>query len=290
METSFLQTSKLWLEQITGPIAEIIWQGLPWFLLFAFVGLVLAIFICLYMRKTKLLRRENTIWNILAKCSYIAVLVAAPLLMGTVGAIYKMQYAIHNSLDHELLPAITKKMPALNSYLSAQTKTFNNKELYSVKDLIDPLAQSLYYQPQSSGIWEKTKAKIVNQVILQSFAHALTNVLHDELVAQIEFTGEIIKDMSGDYKTGATTPIVDTGIDIVTRFTKDTAQKIDFTDMTKSLPRVLVDALIHAIDGYFRSVYFTFLLFALLIAGLILGEVFIYRWHIRKSALPVKQV
>jgi hypothetical protein len=218
------------------------------------------------------------------------MIIALPLATGAYGALREVQQNIHTTFDAKLLPVISQQMPAFNAYLSTKTKAFENGKVVSVKDLIDPLIQDLYYVPQSTSWWESTKAKVLNKLILQTAAQALTQGLQEKLIAQIELLGLGLTE--NNFKAQPVNELSQLGAAVATKFTTDAAKQIDFTKVNASLPQVLIDALKNAINHYFNSLYLTILLSLLLCASLLVAEVLYYRRYLRlkkDSGTPVVQ-
>jgi hypothetical protein len=267
------------LGQLGEPLGHILMSGIPWFFVYASLGLIVALTIIGMMLKKKIMVRKHRHWNLLAKLTYVAIIVVLPLTAGCYGALRDIQQNIHASFEADLLPAITKQMPAFNAYLSTQAKAFEVGKVVSVKDLIDPLIQDLYYVPQSTSWWEKTKANMLNQFILQTAAQALTEGLQEKLIAQIELLGLGLTEHN--FKGQNVDELTQLGTVVVTKFTTDAAKQIDFTNVNASLPQVLVDALSHAIDRYFNSLYLTILACLLLCLLMVAAEVLYYQRYMR---------
>jgi hypothetical protein len=266
------------LEQLGEPLGQMILSGIPWFFVYASLGLIVAFIVIAIMIKKNIMVRKHRHWNLLAKLAYVAIIITLPLAAGCYGALRDIQQNIHTSLNAELLPAITQQMPAFNAYLSAKTKAFENGKVMSVKELIDPLIQDFYYVPKSTSWWENTKAKMLNQLILQTAAQALTQGLQTQLIAQIERLGLGLTE--DHFKGQHVDELTQLGTVVVTKFTTDAAKQIDFTNVNASLPQVLVDALSHAIDRYFKSLYLTITLILVLMMLLIAAEIYFYKRHL----------
>jgi hypothetical protein len=278
-------------QQLIGKLGEslghILMSGIPWFFVYASLGLIIAFVVIIALAKKNIMVRKYRSWNIFAKLAYIVIIITVPLAVGCYGALRDVQQNIHTALETKLLPSITAQMPAFNTYLATKTKAYENGKVISVKDLIDPLIQDLYYVPQSNSWWETTKAKLLNQLILQSAAQALTNGLQEKLIAQIELLGMSL--VESDFKGQSVNELSKLGTSVVTKFTSDAAKQIDFTHVNASLPQIVIDALKNTINRYFSSLYLTILLLVVLITALLTAEILYYRRHIRyeKPATPV---
>ncbi len=254
-----------------------------WFFLFMISGFVIGGIFAIYLAKKRLLKRNNHYWNVLAKFSYILILLVMPLALGSVGAIYSVQRTLNQEIDEQLLPAITEQMPALSQALSEQLKGFHSGKVISVRDVVEPIVKDMYYIPSSDGLWEQSKARLINDTLLNWGARTLTEVVQRALLEKLEIVGEVLKanTMNGQASSDK---LVKVGGGVIIKFMTDTTREVDFTQMEKTLPSMLSDAFKYNINTYFKSIYTMILLFIVGMALLIVGEILYYRRHLGKFA------
>jgi hypothetical protein len=273
------------IQKLGSFFGELVLNALPWILLFTFIAFLLALSITIYLARKNLLKRHVRIWNIAAKLTYLVVLIGLPLFGGALGAVYGTQRLVNQSLAQQLRPAIEEKMPAMRAYLASQVKEYQPDKLVSVKDLIDPLVNDLYYKPKSESAWEHTKARWINEKILRNgadiFLESLQQVILTKLAAVDGLTAG--SDIHGQPNDGG---IVRVSASVMTKFTSDVTKEVDFSQLDKSLPQVFVDALTKKINSYFQSIYAALGLICLGIALIIISEILIYRrYYLRRQSL-----
>lgn len=83
-------------------LGPLIWQlalhALPWVLLFAGIGLVLALGVCIVLARKGLLQRHRRGWHLAAKLSYVVILLALPLAGGALGIVHGSQRAFAENI------------------------------------------------------------------------------------------------------------------------------------------------------------------------------------------------
>jgi hypothetical protein len=276
----WLEKSAAWVDSVDFLI-DVALHALPRFLLFSVCGFIFGVIFTIYLAKNRLLKRNQPFWNVLAKFSYVLILLIIPLALGAIGGIQSVQGLINQKMDEQLLPAVTEQMPELSRALTEQLKIYPTGKIISVNDLVEPLVKDLYYVPRSDSIWEHSKARFLNGALIRWGARALTAAVQQALVEKLEQVGQVIK---GNLASGqaSSDAIVKVGTDVITKFTTDTAKEIDFTQLEKTFPVMLVDALKNNINNYFNSIYTTILISILGMLLLIVGEIQYYRRHLQK--------
>lgn len=244
--------------------SELLWTALPWMLLYGVLGFVLAIVICYQLAKKCLLVRRPRAWHVAAKLSYMLILLALPLLGGAFGAVHSVHRLVNQALVRDLQPVFEAHAPVLRIYLEQRVKLIAPGQPVSMRGLIEPLVQSMYYQPVSDGVWERRKARWINEFILRRGSVLLTEVLQDQLITRAGVLGETL-----------------TGADLR-----------DLRKLDKSLPMVFIDAIGRQASAYFNSLKLTIGLFLLLALLLVWGEIMLYRhYYLRRyplaTAMPV---
>lgn len=244
--------------------SDLLWTALPWTLLCGVAGLVLAVLICYQLARKCLLVRRPPAWHVAAKLSYVLILLALPVLGGAFGAVHSVHRLVNQALVRDLQPVFAAHAPVLRIYLEQRVKLIAPGQPVSMRGLIAPLVQSMYYQPVSDGVWERSKARWINEFILRRGSVLLTEVLQDQLITRTGVLGETL-----------------TGADLR-----------DLSKLDKSLPMVLIDAIGHQASAYFNSLKLTIGLFLLLVLLLVWGEIMLYRhYYLRRyppaTAMPV---
>ncbi|OEZ57902.1 hypothetical protein JAB5_22210 [Janthinobacterium sp. HH103] len=270
--------------------SELLWTALPSMLLYGMLGFVLALGICYQLARKCLLVRRPRAWHVAAKLSYVLILLALPLLGGGFGAVHSAHRMVNQALERDLQPVVEAQMPALRVYLEQQVKLIAPGQPISVRSLLEPYVQGMYYQPTSSSYWERSKAHWINEFILRRGSVLLTQVLQEQLIARVGLLGEALK--GANFRGQATGELAALGTDLAVRLTTDVARQADFSKLDKSVPMIFVDAIKRQAGAYFNSLKITLALFALVALLLVWGEIMLYRhYYLRRhpaaTALPV---
>jgi len=269
--------------------SDLLWTVLPWMLLYGVIGFVLAVGICYQLARKCLLVRRPPTWHVASKLSYVLILVALPLLGGGFGAVHSVHRVVNQALERDLQPVFEAQMPALRVYLEQQVKLIAPGQPISVRSLLEPFVQGMYYRPTSSSYWERSKARWINEFILRRGSVLLTQVLQEQLIARVGLLGEALK--GANFRGQATGELATLGTDLAVRLTTDVARQADFSKLDKSVPMIFIDAIKRQASAYFNSLKITLGLFALLALLLVWGEIMLYRhYYLRRhpaTALPV---
>ena len=269
---------------------ELLWSALPWMLLCSAAGFVLALGICYQLARKCLLVRRPRAWHVAAKLSYVLILLALPLLGAGLGAVHSVHRVVNQALERDLQPVVEAQMPALRVYLEQQVKLIAPGQPISVRSLLEPFVQDMYYRPTSSSYWERSKARWINEFILRRGSVLLTQVLQEQLIARVGLLGEALK--GANFRGQATGELAALGTDLAVRLTTDVARHADFSKLDKSVPMIFIDAIKRQAGAYFNSLKITLGLFALAALLLVWGEILLYRhYYLRRhppaAALPV---
>ena len=244
--------------------SDLLWTALPWMLLCGVAGLVVAVLICYQLARKCLLVRRPPAWHVVAKLSYVLILLALPVLGGAFGAVHSMHRLVNQALVRDLQPVFETHAPVLRIYLEQRVKLMAPGQPVSMRSLIEPFVQGMYYRPASGSYWERSKARWINEFILRRGSLLLTEVLQDQLITRAGVLGETL-----------------TGADLR-----------NLSKLDKSLPMVLIDAIGQQASAYFNSLKLTIGLFLLLALLLVWGEIMLYRhYYLRRyppaTAMPV---
>lgn len=269
--------------------SELLWTALPSMLLYGMLGFVLALGICYQLARKCLLVRRPRAWHVAAKLSYVLILLALPLLGGGFGAVHSAHRLVNQALERDLQPVVAAQMPALRVYLEQQVKLIAPGQPISMRSLLEPFVQDMYYRPTSDSYWERSKARWINEFILRRGSVLLTQVLQEQLIARAEVLGDALK--GAGFRGQATGDLASLGTDLAVRLTTDVARQADFSKLDKSVPMIFVDAIKRQAGAYFNSLKITLGLFTLVALLLVWGEIMLYRhYYLRRhpaTALPV---
>jgi len=270
--------------------SDLLWTVLPWMLLYGVLGFVLALGICYQLARKCLLVRRPPAWHVAAKLSYVLILLALPLLGGGFGAVHSVHRVVNQALERDLQPVVEAQMPALRVYLEQQARLIAPGQPVSMRSLIEPFVQDMYYRPTSDSYWERSKARWINEFILRRGSVLLTQVLQEQLIARAGVLGDALK--GAGFRGQATGELASLGTDLAVRLTTDVARQADFSKLDKSVPMIFIDAIKRQAGAYFNSLKITLGLFALVALLLVWGEIMLYRhYYLRRqpaaTALPV---
>ena len=270
--------------------SDLLWTVLPWMLLYGVIGFVLALGICFQLARKCLLVRRPPAWHVAAKLSYVLILVALPLIGGGFGAVHSAHRVVSQALERDLQPVVEAQMPALRVYLEQQVRLIAPGQAISMRSLIEPFVQDMYYRPTSGSYWERSKARWINDFILRRGSVLLTDVLQEQLISKASVLGEALK--GSDFRGQPTSELAKLGTDLAVRVTTDVTRQADFSKLDKSLPMIFIDAIKHQASAYFNSLKITIGLFALAALLLVWGEIMLYRhYYLRRyplaTAMPV---
>lgn len=270
---------------------ELLWTAVPWILLCSAAGFILAAAICYQLASKCLLVRRPAAWHVAAKLSYLLILLALPLLGAGLGAVHSVHRVVDHALERDLQPVVEAQMPALRVYLEQQVRLIAPGQPISVRSLLEPFVQGMYYRPTSSSYWERSKARWINEFILRRGSVLLTQVLQEQLIARVDMLGDALK--GANFRGQATGELAALGTDLAVRLSTDVARHADFSKLDKSVPMLFIDAIKRQADAYFNSIKITLGLFALATLLLVWGEIMLYRhYYLRRhppaAALPVQ--
>lgn len=284
-----------WGSNLAPFVGDLALGALPWILLYGALGFVVAVIISWKLARKNVLVRRPRAWNILAKLSYVLMLAALPLLGGAFGAVHSVHRIVNQALERDVQPVFVTYMPTLRIYLEQQVKLIQPGQPISMRSLIDPLVKGMYYQPTSNSVWERSKARWVNELILRRGSVLLTQVLQEQLIARVGLLGEALK--SSDFRGQPGSELAKLGTDLAVRVTTDVTRNADFSKLDKTLPVIFIDAIKQKASAYFNSLKITLAVFLALALLVVWGEVMIYRrFYLRRypidaaAGVPLKAV
>jgi hypothetical protein len=259
-----------WAKGLASVTGSYVFGSFLWSVLFGVLGLVLAIVACAYLYRKGMLRRQQPTWDMLAKLSYVLILVCLPLAAASIGGAYGAHRATNALLDESVKPALVSQMPQVRAYLATHLAAYRPDAIFSAQDLADAFVRDLRYQPQSRGVWERSKAYIINDLALQRGAQLLSFTMHRVMLEAIR-------------ATGANQELAQSGADLT--FTVAQARTADLRKLDTTVPTLFVAAAKQGVNSYFVSIYVGIAATLLGLALLVLLEIAIYRRHLASMAM-----
>lgn len=260
-------------------VGELSWQAGIWGLVLGSAGFLPALALCWGIHRLRWLRRHPKVWNVLAKLTYLVVVLAFTLLGGVGGALYGTQRVVGHNVATYLEPAVASQMPKLRRLLAEHLEPMARNSVITVRDLLQPLLGDLRYRPRSSSWLEQHKVRLINELILRGGAMALTEAFQQGMRHLPQFLPE-----SGDR-----------GQDELLSFTVDTAlkmlavtgEKVDFSPLDQTVPQVFTHAVQRQIHGFYKGLYIGLLIKLLIVLALLGAEILFYfrYWVPRRKRL-----
>lgn len=261
-------TMQPWVEGIASFAGEILLKASFWAIVFAVVAFGVALIVMWMIHRAKLLRRVPGWWNVLAKASYLLILVAMPLAGALAGAAFGTQHVVDGAVDANVEHVLAAQMPAVRQQIGSYLAPMAADTVITVGDFVQPLMAGLAYTPASRSWVERKKAHIINDIVLGGGTRILTVAFQQAMRA--------LPDLLPTADNGAQDQLVHFTVANAVKVLGTTGGKVDFSPLDDSVPRVFSDALRRQIDGFFRGVYIGIVLKLLLVALLVGGEMLFY--------------
>jgi hypothetical protein len=246
-------------------VDKILSQLALWGVLLATTGLVIAFLVMAMIHRRRWLRRTPVWWNVVAKSSYLLVLVALPLAGAAGGALFGVERLLLRAVDDGLQPLLQAKMPAFRASAVERFGPTAAGSLVTVRDLVQPLVQGMTYTPRSDSFVESFKARVVNEILLKRTAVVLTELFQERIRSAGKIGELIAKDWQGEYP-----------VEQVIKFLSGAGEHMDFSDLDKTIPDVVCQGVRGQIGAYFKGFYLSIGLSLLAVAILIAGEMLFY--------------
>jgi hypothetical protein len=277
-----------WSEPLADFLLNLFWSSLPSALLYAGVGLVVAIVLMVWVARKKLLRRRPRLWNVLAKLSYVLILAGAVFGASAIGVVRHVQQQTMSIFESAAVPLVRANTVVLREYVTAKLASFAPGQPVTARELVDATLKDLYYQPTSDSLWERGKARIVNWTLRKLGGEVLTAVFQKIIIAKVEGMAAALKtDMHGQEQGEA----VSFGADVLKKVLLDANRKLDLTVLDRTLPQIILDAARQQIGATFHSVYLMIAMVLLAIAAIVGGEMLLYfRWFEKRNAAAPSSV
>lgn len=165
-----------------GFMGTLLLNATPWVLLSGFAGLLLAIFLIVFIAKRQLLTRHTAAWNFMAKLGYLIILVALPFGAGALGGLYGVHTKVDAEVDAGLRPILAARMPQLRIYVANELRRVGDTQSVHIDVILKPLKSTFNYAPTSGGLWERTKSYWVNDVVVNPAFSLIGEVMQDKLI------------------------------------------------------------------------------------------------------------
>lgn len=166
-------------------------------------------------------------------------------------------------------------MPRFRAAMVERLGPMTSGTIVTVRDLVQPLVQDLTYQPQSDSLIESLKARIVNEILLKKTATVLAELIRE----RIRNAGKIGVAMTKDWNEAYP-------IEQVIKFLSGASERMDFSDLDKTIPEVVCEGVSDQVGSVFKGFYMPLAYSLLAVFVLIAGEMLLYfkRYLARKQA------
>jgi hypothetical protein len=269
-----------WSSSLTDFVFTLIWSSMPTALLYAAMGLVAAIVLMVWVGRKSLLRRRPRAWNVLAKVSYLAILLVTLFAFTAVGVVRHVQKETMSALEVSVTPLVRANTVLLREYLTLKMSAYAPGQPVSARELVDATLKDLYYRPTSDSLWERGKARIVNWTLRKLGGEVLTAVFQKIIVAKVET-------MAAGLKNQTQNEAAKVGVDALRKVLLDANRRVDLSALDRTLPQIILDVAGQQIHAVFVHAYLTIALIWLGIGALIGAEMLLYlRWYEKRQQPP----
>lgn len=273
-------TLSQWSSSLTDFVFTLIWSSMPTALLYAVMGLVAAIVLMVWVARKNLLRRRPRAWNVLAKVSYLAILLVTLFAFTAVGVVRHVQKETMSALEVSVTPLVRANTVLLREYLTLKMSAYAPGQPVSARELVDATLKDLYYRPTSDSLWERGKARIVNWTLRKLGGEVLTAVFQKIIVAKVET-------MAAGLKNQTQNEAAKVGVDALRKVLLDANRRVDLSALDRMLPQIILDVAGQQIHAVFVHAYLTIALIWLGIGALIGAEMLLYlRWYEKRQQPP----
>lgn len=267
-----------------GPLmGELSLQAGLWGLAGGVAGCLLALLLCWGIHRLRWLRRSPRAWNILAKLSYLLIVLAFVLLGAAGGTLHGTQRVVNHYLAQYLQPAVAGQMPRLRVVLADHLEPMARSSVITVRDMLQPMLRDLAYQPRSNSWLEQHKARLVNEIILRGGAAALTQAFQQSmrhLPGLLPASGNTAQD-----------ELIHFSVETALKMLAVTGEKADFSKLDQTVPQVFCNAVQRQIDSLYKGIYIGLLIklvLVLILVGLEMLFYFLY-WQPRRARQQMAQ-
>lgn len=247
---------------VAGTLGQLLLEMLPRSLLLGLLGFVLAVVLVVVGNRKAWFSREHRVWNILSKLHYLLWIPLATFTGCAMGATSALESRVEAELDERFQPLLEAEMPALETFLVEKLPVRSDDESISVGEATQRFLQTLYYEPESDGLFDKTKARCVNWVTLNFGKWVIVTTFGAIVAYAVGRTGETL------------------GLDASTiEFTVNTIKTADLSQVDKNIAQIVVEAVQHQVSAFFNGIYVQILgIFALILLACIIEIVIYHLW------------
>jgi len=273
-----------WFELLGPLLGDLSLHAAVWGTAGGVLGFLLALVLSWVIHRQRWLRRTPGAWNILAKLSYLILVAAFVLAGGIGGALHGTQRVVDRKVSSSLEPLLAARMPALRGYLAGYLAPMAKNSVITVRDMLQPMLRDLGYQPRSAGWLEQRKAHLINEIILRGGALALTQAFQQSMRLLPQFL-PTADDRGQDQ-------LVHFTVDTALKMLAATGDKVDFSPLDQSVPKVFAEAVQHQIDSLYKGIYIGLVIKLVIVLALIAAEMLFYfrYWVPRRAQLATPAV
>ncbi|WP_227814824.1 hypothetical protein [Nitrogeniibacter aestuarii] len=247
--------------------------------LFAGLGVVLAVLFVVLAYRSGVLRRDHRGWNLGAKLWYPLVLCLLPLAGAASGAAFGAHRVCDRLIEDALKPALVAAMPGLRQAMAERLAPLSGDMTVTARDLVRPIVQDLLYEPADDSFSERLKARLFNGLLYKAGAFALTQAFGRALDALPEVVKSPDSRASGDLAAF--------GAQSVMSVLAGAGARADFSQLDKSVPQIFTEAMHEQTAALFAGVYLSIALYAVGLAMAIACEALLYfRFYLPRRAQP----
>lgn len=255
-------------------MGSLVWSAMPGIVLGALAGLVAAIFLILFLRKRRLLKRHAFAWNLLAKCGYLVILLALPLGAGALGGVYRVQGRVNADVNLVVRPLVATEMPGVRQYLVQELRNAGAHKVTSIKAMLKPFKDRFSYVRTSDGRWERFKGYCVNDVLVEPTFGIIAETLENKLRDKLSALGEKVFASNEVAQT-----VASLGATVLVRSPSEDAAEVKKLDI--ELIQVVMTNLIKHLNAAFSPLYSSIAFMLLGIAVLLGAEIWVYHRFFR---------
>lgn len=256
---------------VSGILGDLFLEMLLRSFLIGLLGLVVAIILLTIGNRKSWFSRQHRVWNILSKIHYILWILLFTFTGCMVGATNALESRVDAELDKHLFLLLEAKLPTLRKYLIEKLPVRSDDEPISVGEATQRFLQTLYYEPDSDGLFERTKARCINWLTLNFGKWVIVTIFGAIVAYAVGRTGQTL------------------GMDAETiEFTVKTIKSADFSQVDHNIAQIVVDAVQYQVGTLFNGAYLHILgIFALVLLPLLM-EILTYHLWWKKRYVKVE--
>jgi hypothetical protein len=232
-------------------------------IVWSFVAFFLAIIVLFILKKKHLFRRDNKIWNLIAKLHYpiwIILFVTTGFFYGTINAFGAKAETI---LEETVKPYIEASVPILYQELLSGLPVSSPDENITIRNAARYIMKDFEYVPKTDSKIESLKSKMINwgvdilgeQIIINTVNALVTKAIHDVGVSMLHLSDEDLK------------------------FNQTSLLDVNLSQSDKSIAEVVYRVIDNKLDNFISGIKLKlFVVFFIAILVLLLEPLFYYIW------------